>query len=67
MDRPVVTYAPRPDATPETELSVLVQIYALALAAAERKEAVEPRQADDLDDGTGFKGGSADVSDFTRL
>ena len=45
--RSVVTYAPRPDATPEGELSALVAIYQLCLSSHARKEAAPKSRPDD--------------------
>ena len=39
MNSTTITYTPRPDATPETELSVLAQVYRFIL---ETKKAAEP-------------------------
>ncbi len=49
MNSPAITYAPRPDATPELEISVLAAAYRFVLETAD-KEAAGPRQADDLTD-----------------
>jgi hypothetical protein len=37
MDRVNVTYTPRPDATPETELSALSGVYAFILDCAKKR------------------------------
>ena len=37
-----VTYTPRPDATPEGELSTLAAIYAFVIRAHEQKKAAAP-------------------------
>ena len=36
MDRPSISYAPRPDTTPETELSALCNVYKLIIDHANR-------------------------------
>ncbi len=49
MNSPHVVYKPRPDATPETEISALRAVYKLVL---ERKKAVEPAPEPDSRDDT---------------
>jgi hypothetical protein len=39
-----VTYRPRPDATPESELSVLANIFAYLIKTHDSKKAAEPAQ-----------------------
>ena len=39
---PRVTYAPRPDATPESELTALLAVYAFVIQAHEQKTAAAP-------------------------
>ena len=56
MDKPAVTYAPRPDTTPEAELSALAAVYKLCLESRARKEATRPGSPDD---GTRIKEDSA--------
>ncbi len=60
MDSLRVQYVPREDATPEGELSVLVQIYKICLESPANKKAA-PRQSRP-DDGTKSKEDSADES-----
>jgi hypothetical protein len=38
MDSPRVVYVPRPDATPETELSALASVYAFTLQRHQDKQ-----------------------------
>jgi hypothetical protein len=57
--RSSISYRQHPAVAPEAELSALVGIYVMALAAAERKEAAGPRQASDPSDGSESKGDSA--------
>ena len=47
-----ITYAPRPDATPEAEISALAAIYKLCISSHERKEAAPESR---LDDAEGYK------------
>jgi hypothetical protein len=42
-----ITYAPRPDATPEAEISALAAIYKLCISSHERKEAAPESRPDD--------------------
>jgi hypothetical protein len=44
MSKPTVTYAPRPDATPEGELDALANIYAYILRCAEARRAEEKKK-----------------------
>jgi hypothetical protein len=39
MDRPSISYVPRPDTTPETELSALCNVYKLIIDHANRNAA----------------------------
>lgn len=55
MGSPRTIYAPRPDATPETELSALANVYVFVLSRA-MKEATRPGSPDD---GTKIKEDSA--------
>jgi hypothetical protein len=45
MTSPRITYTPRPDATPEAELSALVTVYRIVLGA--QKEAAPESRPDD--------------------
>ncbi len=47
MDRPRVTYTPRSDATPETELNVLANVYRFILDSHAKKMAAEPDSCND--------------------
>ena len=44
MDSPRITYIPRPDATPESELSVLASVYAYLLQNHHSEQAAKPAQ-----------------------
>ena len=46
MDSPSVTYATRPDATPETEITVLANVYRFVLDCSARKEAAPESRPD---------------------
>jgi hypothetical protein len=39
-----ITYAPRPGVTPESELSVLANVYAYLIKTRDRKKVAEPAQ-----------------------
>ncbi len=39
MGKPAITYAPRPDATPEIELSALASVYRIILDSHAKKNA----------------------------
>jgi hypothetical protein len=39
MNSPQITYAPRPDASPETEAAVLAHVYKFVLDCRAKKEA----------------------------
>ena len=39
MDRPSISYVPRPDTTPETELSALCNVYKLIIDHAKKNAA----------------------------
>jgi hypothetical protein len=56
---PAVVYTPRPGAKPDTELSVLAQVYKFVL---ESRKTDEPAPEPDGHDGTKAKGDSANVS-----
>jgi hypothetical protein len=43
-DTPSVVYVPRPDATPESELSVLANVYAYLIKTHDSKKATELTQ-----------------------
>jgi hypothetical protein len=47
VDKPSVTYIPRPDATPEAELNVLANVYRFILDCHRNKTAAEPDSCDD--------------------
>jgi hypothetical protein len=58
VDKPSIIYVPRPDATPEAEISALGNVYRFILSCREKNEAA-PRQSrpddarkDDQDAGT---------------
>jgi hypothetical protein len=53
-----ITYTPRPDATPETELSALTAVYKFVL---ESKKAAGPAPEPNDRDGTKVKGYSANA------
>jgi hypothetical protein len=57
MGSDLVVYAPRPDATPETELSAVVSAYRFILDSAQKKGA----RPGAPDDGTESKEDSADA------
>jgi hypothetical protein len=57
MSGPTINYAPRSDATPEAQISVLCAIYKLCLESHARKEATRPGSPED---GTKIKEDSAD-------
>ena len=42
MDSPRITYIPRPDATPESELSVLANVYAYLIKTHDSKRSLKP-------------------------
>jgi hypothetical protein len=44
MDSPRITYIPHPDATPESELSVLASVYAYLLKNHHSEQAAKPAQ-----------------------
>jgi hypothetical protein len=56
MNSPRITYTPRPDATPEGELSALSAVYKFILDCHERKKAARPGRP------VSAKGGSSDSS-----
>ena len=47
MNNRAVTYTPRPDATPEGELTALAAVYRFILEAHARKKAAAPSGQDD--------------------
>ncbi len=47
MDSPRITYTPRSDATPETELNVLADVYRFILDCHAKKIAAEPDSCND--------------------
>ena len=51
MDEPIIRYASRPDATPESELEALVSCYSFIIERAEERKAAE------LGDGAADEGG----------
>ncbi len=46
MSSPPITYAPRPDATPEMELSTLANVYRFVLDCRVKKKAVSAGHTD---------------------
>ena len=44
MNNPHITYIPHPDATPESELSVLASVYAYLIKNHHSKKAAKPAQ-----------------------
>jgi hypothetical protein len=44
MNNPRIVYVPRPDVTPESELSVLVNVYAYLIRNHDSKRAAESAQ-----------------------
>ena len=44
MSDPRITYTPHPDASPESELDVLANIYAYLIRTRDSKRAAEPAQ-----------------------
>jgi len=44
MDSPRINYIPSPDATPESELSVLANVYAYLIQSHHTKRAAKPAQ-----------------------
>jgi hypothetical protein len=59
VSEPVVSYEPRPDTTPESELSTLAGVYKFVLDCHAKKEAAARSRPDD---GTKVKEDSADVA-----
>jgi hypothetical protein len=49
-EAPRITYAPRPDATPEAELNALVNAYAYLIKAHGKKTAAQTPEPDDRGD-----------------
>ena len=49
MDKPVIAYAPRANALPETEIAVLASIYKFALDCHAKKEAAPESRPDDAE------------------
>ncbi len=47
MDSVCITYKPRPDATPESELTALTAVYAFVLEAHAKKSAAKQSGQDD--------------------
>jgi len=45
MNSPRITYIPHPDATPESELSVLANVYTYLIRTHDSKIATEPAQS----------------------
>jgi len=56
---PCITYIPRPDATPESELSVLANVYAYLIKIYDSKKAAEPAQPSTGDAKTSIRGKEA--------
>ena len=44
MNSPRIVYIPRPDVTPESELSVLANVYAYLIQSHHTKRAAKPAQ-----------------------
>jgi hypothetical protein len=44
VDKPIITYTPRPETTPEAEISALARVYRIVLDSRNAKEAA-PRQS----------------------
>jgi hypothetical protein len=42
MNSPRIVYVPRPDVTPESELSVLANVYAYLIKSCHSKKATKP-------------------------
>jgi hypothetical protein len=66
VDKPSVTYTPRPDATPEAEVNVLANVYRFILDCHAKKMAAEPAPEPDGHDGTKLQGDSADAQIISR-
>ncbi len=49
MDSPRIAYAPRPDTTPETEISALANVYRFVLDCRAKKEATRPGSPEDAE------------------
>ena len=49
MSSPRITYSPRPDATPEAELSALTNVYRFVLGHAKKKEAAPESRPEDAE------------------
>jgi len=47
MTNPAITYAPRPDTTPETEISALGNVYRFILDCHAKKEATPTSRPED--------------------
>jgi hypothetical protein len=64
MDRPSISYAPRPDTTPETELSTLCNVYKLIIDHAKRNAAgMGSTSGDDATKGSNDDRASGVISD----
>ena len=57
MDEPSIRYAPRPDATPESELEALVACYAFIIERTEERKAAERKSGGRQEDREGGEGG----------
>jgi len=66
VDKPVIAYAPRANALPETEITVLASIYRFILDCHAKKMAAEPAPEPDGHDGTKLQGDSADAHIISR-
>ncbi len=47
MNRSAIAYTPRPDASPETEISALASVYRFVLDCRAKKEAAPESRPDD--------------------
>ena len=63
MNKQRVTYTPRPDATPETEIQVLAEVYRFVLDCHKSKTAAESTGGQD--DANGGLDGCADENKYT--
>ena len=67
VDKPSVTYTPRPDATPEAEVNVLANVYRFILDCHAKRMAAEPApEPDGSNDGIKLQGDSADAQIISR-
>ncbi len=64
MNSSHIVYTPRPDATPETEISALADAYRLILDSAKKRGRLPDKSGPD--DGTKVQGDSADAPIIRR-